>query len=169
MLKVFHLKFIQRSSWTSCYFHVEFLWRIFVCTRAWTSLCTNPTFGLSLQPSLPPRIILVGHVVWDVSVIQIAILASKCSFWFEILHFGGFALGADELVSVYKFNACTGCSWTSYMMEIWCRYEFREKFVVNFNGFRFGFCILRPREWFPRLLLVSCFSVKIEGEIACNS
>ena len=26
ILKVFHLKFIQRSSWTSCYFHVELLW-----------------------------------------------------------------------------------------------------------------------------------------------
>ena len=34
ILKVFHLKFIQHSSWTSCCFHVEFLWRIFVCTRA---------------------------------------------------------------------------------------------------------------------------------------
>ena len=31
ILKVFHLKFIQRSSWTSCCFHVELLWRIFVC------------------------------------------------------------------------------------------------------------------------------------------
>ena len=44
ILKVFHLKFIQHSSWTSCYFRVEILWRIFVCTRASTSLCTNPTF-----------------------------------------------------------------------------------------------------------------------------
>ena len=31
ILKVFHLKFIQRSSWTSCCFHVELLWCIFVC------------------------------------------------------------------------------------------------------------------------------------------
>ena len=31
ILKVFHLKFIQRSSWTSWCFHVELLWRIFVC------------------------------------------------------------------------------------------------------------------------------------------
>ena len=32
ILKVFHLKFIQCSWWTSCCFHVELLWHIFVCT-----------------------------------------------------------------------------------------------------------------------------------------
>ena len=31
ILKVFHLKFIQCSRWTSCCFHVELLWRILVC------------------------------------------------------------------------------------------------------------------------------------------
>jgi len=31
ILKVFHLKFIQCSWWTSCSFHVELLWHIFVC------------------------------------------------------------------------------------------------------------------------------------------
>ena len=31
ILKVFHLKFIHCSSWTSYCFHVELLWRIFVC------------------------------------------------------------------------------------------------------------------------------------------
>ena len=49
ILKVFHLKFIQRSSWTSCCFHVELLWRIFVCNflihssvlHKWYSFCTN--------------------------------------------------------------------------------------------------------------------------------
>ena len=30
VLKVFHLKFVQCSSWTSCCFHVELLWCIFV-------------------------------------------------------------------------------------------------------------------------------------------
>ncbi|VAH91629.1 unnamed protein product [Triticum turgidum subsp. durum] len=30
-------------------------------------------------------------------------------------------LWVDELVSVYKFNAITGCSRTSNMMGIWCR------------------------------------------------
>ena len=49
ILKVFHLKFIQHSSWTWCYFHVELLWRIFVCNflihslvlHKWYSCCTN--------------------------------------------------------------------------------------------------------------------------------
>ena len=82
------------------------------------------------------------------TVIQIPIPASKCSFLFVILHFGRFTLGADELVSIYKFNAFIGCSRTSNMMGIWCRYEFRGQFVVNFNGFDSGFCVLRPREWF---------------------
>jgi len=49
VLKVFHLKFIQCSSWTSCCFHVELLWRIFVCNflihslvlHKWYSFCTN--------------------------------------------------------------------------------------------------------------------------------
>ena len=72
-------------------------------------------------------------------------------------------------MSVYKFNACTGCSRTSNMMGIWCRYEFHGQFVVNFNGFDFGFCVLRPREWFPRLLWISCLSVNIEGGFACSS
>ena len=31
VLTVFLVKFIQCSSWTSCCFHVELLWRIFVC------------------------------------------------------------------------------------------------------------------------------------------
>ena len=80
ILKVFHLKFIQRSSWTSCYFHVELLWRIFVCTRAWTSPCTNPTFVLSSQPCLLPRVFLVSRVPCDVSVIFKRFLATKYSF-----------------------------------------------------------------------------------------
>ena len=49
ILKVFHLKFIQHSSWTSCCFYVELLWRIFVCNflihssvlHKWYSFCTN--------------------------------------------------------------------------------------------------------------------------------
>ena len=80
ILKVFHLKFIQRSSWTSCCFHVELLWRIFVCTRAWTSLCTNSTFGLSSQPCLLPRVFLVSRVPCDVGVIFKRFLATKYSF-----------------------------------------------------------------------------------------
>ena len=51
ILKVLHLNFIQRSSWTSCCFHVELLWRIFVCNflihslvlHKWYSFCTNPS------------------------------------------------------------------------------------------------------------------------------
>ena len=80
ILKVFHMKFIQRSSWTSCCFHVELLWRIFVCMRAWTSLCTNPTFGLSSQSCLLPRGFLVSRVPCDVSVIFKWFLATKYSF-----------------------------------------------------------------------------------------
>ena len=49
ILKVFHLKFIQCSSWTSCYFHVELMWCIFICNclihssvlHKWYSFCTN--------------------------------------------------------------------------------------------------------------------------------
>ena len=41
ILKVFHLKFIQCSRWTSCCFHVEPLWRIFVCS-SWTSVLFSP-------------------------------------------------------------------------------------------------------------------------------
>ena len=45
----FHLKFIQYSSWTSCCFQVELLWRIFVCNflihlsvlHKWYLFCTN--------------------------------------------------------------------------------------------------------------------------------
>ena len=80
ILKVFHLKFIHYSSRTSCCFHVELLWHIFVCMRAWTSLCTNPTFGLSSQPCLQPRVFLVSRVPCDVSVIFKQFLATKYSF-----------------------------------------------------------------------------------------
>jgi hypothetical protein len=49
--KSFYLKFIQCSSWTSCCFHVELLWRIFVCNflihssvlQKWYSFCTKLT------------------------------------------------------------------------------------------------------------------------------
>ena len=49
ILEVFHLKFIQCSSWTSYCFNVELLWRIFVCNflihssvlHKWYSFCTN--------------------------------------------------------------------------------------------------------------------------------
>ena len=53
ILKVFHLKFIQRSSWTSCCFHVELLRRIFICS-SWTSVLFSPLsqeFLKSLGPS----------------------------------------------------------------------------------------------------------------------
>ena len=53
-------------------------------------------------------------------------------------------------MSVYKFNAFSGCSGTSNMMVIWFKYEFRGQFVVNFNGFDLRLCVLRPREWFRR-------------------
>ena len=56
ILKVFHLKFIQCSSWTSCCFHVELLWRIFVCNflihssvlHKWYSFCTNLSHNIFL-------------------------------------------------------------------------------------------------------------------------
>ena len=49
VLKVFHAKFIQFSSWTSCCFHVELMWRVFVCNylihssvlHKWYSFCTK--------------------------------------------------------------------------------------------------------------------------------
>ena len=49
ILQVFLLKFIQRGSWTSWYFPVELLWRIFVrnflihslVLHKWYSCCTN--------------------------------------------------------------------------------------------------------------------------------
>ena len=49
ILKVFHLKFIHYSSWTSSCFHVELPWRIFVCnflihssmSHKWYFFCTN--------------------------------------------------------------------------------------------------------------------------------
>ena len=49
ILKLFHVKFIQCISWTSCCFHVELLWRIFVCNfpihslvlHKWYSFYTN--------------------------------------------------------------------------------------------------------------------------------
>ena len=55
-LKDFHLKFIQCSSWTSCCFHVELLWRIFICNfspirRCYTNdipFCTNPPHNIFL-------------------------------------------------------------------------------------------------------------------------
>ena len=103
------------------------------------------------------------------TVIQIPIPASKCSFLFVILHFGGFTRGADEPVSVYKFNAFTGCSRTSNMMGIWCRYEFHGQFVVNFNGFDSGFCVLCPWEWFRGLCGFCCFYLNIEGGFDCSS
>ena len=85
------------------------------------------------------------------------------------MYFGGFTLGADELVSVYKFNAFTGCSRTSNMMGIWCRYDFHGQFVVNFNGFDFGFRVLCRQEWFPRFIWICFFSVNIEGGFDCSS
>ena len=49
VLKVFHLKFIHYSSRTSCCFHVEILWHIFICNilihslvlHKWYFFCTN--------------------------------------------------------------------------------------------------------------------------------
>ena len=55
-LKVFHLKFIHYSSRTSCCFHVELLWRIFICDflihssvfHKWYSFCTNLSHNIFL-------------------------------------------------------------------------------------------------------------------------
>ena len=49
VVKVSNLKFVQCSSWTSCCFHVELLWCIFICNflihssvlHKWYSFCTN--------------------------------------------------------------------------------------------------------------------------------
>ena len=71
ILKVFHLKFIQRSSWTSCCFHVELLWRIFVCnflihssmSHKWYLFCTNLShnkFFNFLRPSYTRELPSVG-------------------------------------------------------------------------------------------------------------
>ena len=51
ILKVFHLKFIQCSSWTSCCFHVELLWRIFVCNFLIRSLVLHNCYSFCTDPS----------------------------------------------------------------------------------------------------------------------